>query len=53
MLPNAYQDLALRYQRSWKEHPRNQQKSAGQHQPSNPQPSVLGFVKPGAAIARE
>ena len=29
MLPNAYHDLSLRYQRSWKEHRRNQQKSAG------------------------
>jgi hypothetical protein len=28
MLPNAYHDLSLRYQRSWKEHRRNQQKNA-------------------------
>ena len=29
MLPNAYDDLALRYQRSWKEHRGTQRKSAG------------------------
>jgi hypothetical protein len=48
MLPNAYDDLSLRYQKleraSW-----NTAKERRQHQPSNPQPSVLGFVKPGAA----
>ena len=29
MLPNAYHDLSLRYQRCWKEHRRNQLKNAG------------------------
>jgi hypothetical protein len=29
MLPNAYHDLSLRYQRSWKEHRGTQRKSAG------------------------
>jgi hypothetical protein len=29
MLPNAYDDLSIRYQRSWKAHRRTQQKSAG------------------------
>ena len=29
ILPNAHHDLSLQYQRSWKEHRRNQQKSAG------------------------
>ena len=39
MLPNAYHDLSLRYQRSWKEHRGTQRKSAGRvnrriHSPS-------------------
>jgi hypothetical protein len=49
MLPNAYDDLSLRYQRSWKEHRRTPVKERGQHQPAIPQPSILGLVKPGAA----
>jgi hypothetical protein len=39
MLPNAYHDLSLRHQRSWKEHRGTQRRA--ELQPSNPQPSVL------------
>jgi hypothetical protein len=51
MLPNAYHDLSLRYQRSWKEHRGTQRKKAGSinRRIYSPPFWPSGLVKPGAA----
>ena len=49
MLPNAYHDLFLRVSAKLERASWNTTKERRQHQPPNPQPSVLGLVKPGAA----
>jgi hypothetical protein len=46
-LPNAHDDLSLRYSAKLEGTSRSTAKERRQHQPPNPQPSLLGLVKFG------
>jgi len=53
MLPNAYHDLSLRYQRSWKEHRGTQRKSAGSINRRIHSPPFWAWRSPARLIATD
>jgi hypothetical protein len=53
MLPNAHDDLSLRYQRNWKEHRGIQRKNTSSINRRIHSPPLCGFVKPGAGYREQ
>jgi hypothetical protein len=53
MLPNSYDDLSIRYQRSWKENRGTQRKNAGSINRSIHSPPFWAFLKPVGVLSQD